>query len=146
MVKEKEHVYTEHPEYVREFLITCCAYDDGDLVPVCLFAAIKPPDDLPNAEVPAHVRALVGQIVNEMPMHMRAADAYGTTPPPHALFWECAANPVEVEQGSTIAWLSDSEYLQRLHSLGSSITSFLDVAVHPATFVAHVGDTNDADI
>ena len=127
--KPKSIVYTEHPEYVREFLVTCCAYADGDLVPTCLFAAIKPPDDLPNEEVPQHIRELMAQIVNEMPMHMARADAYGTRPNKGDLFWECAPNPVEVEAEGEVAWLSDSELLQRLHALGSSTTSFLDVRV-----------------
>ena len=125
-MKEKSFVFTEHPEYVREFLITCCAFGDNDVVPTCLFAAIKPPDDMPNELVPKHVRQLVAQIVNEMPMHMRAPTAYGTTPNIGDLFWEAASNPQETEQGRVIAWLSDAEYLQRLHALGSSTTSFLD--------------------
>ena len=115
--------------YVREYLVTCCAYGDQDLVPTCLFAAIKPPDDLDDADVPTHVRALMQQIVNEMPMHMQRPDAYGTRPKVGDLFWEAAPNPVEVEQEKEVAWLSDSELLQRLHSLGSSTTSFLDVRV-----------------
>ena len=115
--------------FVREFLITCCAYADDDLVPVCLFAAIKPPDDLPNENVPQHIRELMQQIVNEMPMHMRAPDAYGRTPNTGDLFWECAANPQELEEGKEVAWLSDSERLQWLHAHGSSLTSFLDERV-----------------
>ena len=125
--RDKEVVITQHPEYVREFLVTCCAYGDEDLVPTCLFAAIKPPDDLPNEDVPMHIRQLMAQIVNEMPMHMRSGKVYGKMPDVGDLFWECAPNPIEVEQGSVISWLSDAEYLQRLHSLGSSTTSFLDV-------------------
>lgn len=129
----KSYVLTEHPEYVREFLITCCAFGDGDVVPVCLFAAIKPPDDLDNAETPKHIRSLVRQIVNEMPMHMRAADAYGTTPAVGDLFWECAPNPVETEAGSVIAWLSDSEFLELLRLRGSSVMSFLEEEAFPPT-------------
>ena len=92
--------------FVREYLVTCCAFGDQDLVPTCLFAAIKPPDDLDDADVPTHVRALMQQIVNEMPMHMRRADAYGKRPDTGDMFWECAPNPVEVEAGGVPAWAS----------------------------------------
>jgi hypothetical protein len=87
-------------KYVREYLITMCAFDDGDVVPTCLFAAIKPPDYIADADVPAHVADLMRQIAVEVPEY--AAEKYGTVPPPHARFWECAPNPVEIEEGAVV--------------------------------------------
>jgi hypothetical protein len=100
-------VTTIRPTYVREYLVTLCAFDDGDVVPVCMFAAIKPPDDCDNEDVPGLVSRLMEQIAEELPEYMADPERYGVVPPPHARFWECAPNPVEVEEGAIpVEWVN----------------------------------------
>ena len=88
--------------FIREYMITLCAFGDQDKVPTCSQAAIQVPDDVADDDVPEHTRQLMVQIANELPMFVRKQ--YGTTPRKADLFWMCQPNPYQLEEGGVIAW------------------------------------------